>query len=364
MRTRRQTDEDSARSRTLLLSDTRSNLEQIKALIRRIDVRPRQILIDARILEVETDTLEDLGIEFDTQISTPTQADNHNELNIDFNQGTSSVSFPSSTSQGLDVIFRKLQGENFDLVLHTLLQDERTRTLSSPRILVLDGQEAGILVGEQFPIFETTVSDQGTSTESLSFFQPIGISLQVIAQITADDNISMIIHPTVSSVGSFVTGSTGLSQPRINIREADTQVLVRNGETLVIGGLLEDVVVEKEFKIPILGQLPYLGRLFTRTQTDIDQRNLLVFITPRIIDPDAGIEDARVKEAFLGIGDADRYGHLEERRNKVKKNLKLAEEAFGNKNYGVAEEQFRRVLRLDPRNQTAIRYVEKIQKIG
>ncbi|PIQ86967.1 MAG: hypothetical protein COV74_02780 [Candidatus Omnitrophica bacterium CG11_big_fil_rev_8_21_14_0_20_45_26] len=359
IRDRRKGD-STARSRFLLVTDTRSHVERIKSVIRNVDVRPPQILIDAKILEVETDTLEDLGIEFDSQVTPPTENDHNSVLNFDFNQGVSGKTFPTSSDQGLNVQFQKIIGENFQAVLHALLQDERTRTLSSPRILVLDGQEAAILVGEQFPIFESTVSDQGTATESLSFFQPIGISLQVIPQITADNNIQMIIHPTVSSVGNFVTGSTGLTQPRINIREADTQVLVKNSETLVIGGLLEDITVESEFKVPILGYIPYLGKLFTRTRTDVDQRNLIVFITPQIISPDVGLSDKRAKEAFLGIVDSDRYGFLHERRENVKTHIQEGVRAFHLGDYEVARQAFERVLRLDDQNQTAREYLNKI----
>jgi len=362
IRSRQRVTSKRSRSRTLLVTDTRANVERIKAVIRSIDVAPKQILIYARILEVETDTLEDLGIEFDLQLTPPTDGDNFSEVNLDFNQGTSSVGFPTTSNQGLNLQYRKLFGENAQVVLHTLLQDERTRTLSSPRILVLDGQEAAILVGEQFPIFETTISDQGTATESLSFFQPIGISLQVIAQITAENQIHMIIHPTVSSVGNFVTGSTGLSQPRINIREADTQVLVKNGETIIIGGLLEDVVIEREFKIPLLGDIPYLGALFTRTQTDIDQRNLIVFITPQIIEPDSGLTNEAERAAFLGIQDEDRYGTLSERRDKVDQHLRKAIASYKEAQYETAKTQFAHVLRLDGGNRVAAKYLGKIKE--
>lgn len=367
IRSRSTSDDGNRRSRTLLVSDTRSSLERIKSILNGIDIPPKQILIDAKILEVETDTLEDLGIEFDSTLTIPTATSRHttsyNRLVTAINQGISGTTFPGATDQGLDLRFNKLAGESFDVIMHTLLQDDRTRTLSSPRILVVDGQQAAMLVGEQFPIFESTVSDQGTATESLAFYQPVGISLQVIAQVTADNKINMIIHPTVSSVGSFVTGSTGLTQPRINIREADTQVLVGNNETVVMGGLLEDVDIVKEFRVPLVGHMPLIGPLFTRTRTDIDQRNLIVFITPRIIEPAETMANEQARDMFLGITDPGALGTLRERRAHTKKLLYDGKEAFSNGDYETAAGLFERVLRIDGQDRTARDYMKKIQNI-
>ncbi len=363
VRSRQATPESSLRSRTLLITDTRSSIERIKAIIRSIDLQPRQISIDAKILEVETDTLEDIGIEYDAGFTPDRELNLFDNVIAAVNQGTGSTAFPTASSQGVRLQLRKVKDENYEVLLHALLQDERTRTLSSPQILVLDGQEAAILVGEQFPIFSTTVSDQGTATEALAFFQPVGISLQVIPQITADDNINMVIHPTVSAVGTFVTGSTGLSQPRINIREADTQLLVKNNETIILGGLIEDVDVVKEFRVPILGNMPLIGPLFTRTQTDTDQKNLILFITPHIINPEKPLNPAAEK-VYNGLNNTERYEPLQERRKRVRQYLSQAKKAFENNDLEKAAELFQHALEINPDDQTAKSYIEKLASIA
>jgi type II secretory pathway component GspD/PulD (secretin) len=105
----------------------------------------------------------------------------------------------------------------------------------------------------------------------------------VIPQIVSEDHINMVIHPSVSSIGATVTGSTGLTAPRITIREADTQVMIRNGETIVIGGMLQDRTRDRVVGIPFLMDVPYLGNLVKRTKTDVTKVELLMFITPNIV---------------------------------------------------------------------------------
>lgn len=364
VRSRRTEAENSLRSRTLLITDTRSSIERMKAVIRSIDLQPRQISIDAKILEVETDTLEDIGVEYDASFTPDRSVNLFDNITAAVNQGTGSTTFPSASSQGVRLQLKKVKDENYEALLHALLQDERTRTLSSPQILVLDGQEAAILVGEQFPIFSSTVSDQGTATEALAFFQPVGISLQVIPQITADDHINMVIHPTVSAVGTFVTGSTGLSQPRINIREADTQLLVKNSETIILGGLIEDVDAVKEFRVPFLGHLPLVGPLFTRTQTDTDQKNLILFITPRIVDPEKNNLNPDAEKVYRGLNNLERYQPLQERRTRIRKYLNEARKAFENNDLERAAELFQHVLEINPDDKTAKSYIEKLAGIA
>ncbi|MBU3759222.1 MAG: hypothetical protein FGM27_04755 [Candidatus Omnitrophica bacterium] len=302
--------EESARSKTLLLTDLRSQVERIKEVVRKLDVPPRQVLIDAKILEVNSATLEDIGLDLESSFFRGKNSPLNNSFAGDLNSGSSNTAispdilsnvFPADTDSGIHAVFTKVEGEDLTVIVHALLQDKRTKTLSSPKILTVENQEAAILVGEQFPIFQSNVSDQGTVTESLSYYQPIGISLQVIAQVTPKDEVILIIHPTVSAVGAFVTGTSGLTQPRITTREADTRVLMKNGETLVIGGLLEDEDQNRYWRIPFLDRLPLIGKAFTRRQDNSDQRNLLIFITPRIIDAESASLTDSEKSTLEGI---------------------------------------------------------------
>ncbi len=374
IRSRSGTDEK-ARTNTLMVVDIAGQLEKIKAMIAKVDVAPRQVLIDAKILEVDTNTLEDLGLDL-------TQTANFNNgktlkgntLVSDLNSGNSastiastasgvfSNTLPTSTDSGYHAVFTKMRGEDTTLILHALLQDQKTKTLSAPKILTVENQEAAILVGEQYPIFQASVSDQGTTTESLSYYQPIGISLQVVAQVTPRREISMIIHPAVSSVGNTVTGTSGLQQPRINIREADTRVLIKNGETLVIGGLLEDVEDKRYWGLPYLDRLPVIGGIFSRRQTDINQRNLLIFITPRIVDADAPLTEEE-KLGLQSINSPKRYGFLYQRRFSLFELYREAKRQYRAKNYDAAREGFLEVISLDPHHAGAARYLKKMKTL-
>ncbi len=363
--------EEEPRSNTLLVVDVLSQIEKIKAIIKEIDSAPRQILIDSKILEVDTTTLDDLGLDFNSDASflmgnesdTATFDSNSAGTSSSVNAGAFGNTFPSATDAGFHLVFQKLKGEDINLTLHALRQDSRTKTLSAPKILTVENQEATILVGEQFPIFEANVTDQGTTTESLSYFQPVGVSLQVIAQTTPDDDVTMIIHPSVSSIGAFVTGTSGLVQPRINIREADTRVFIENGETLVLGGLLQDVVTEREWGIPVLKDLPYLGDLFTRKQSDVDQRNLIMFITPTIIDHRKVRLSKNEKVIFEGIDDPAAYGYLHERRQMLKQIFSSAEKNYDQNYLNLAKSQFLRILAIDPHHEGAIKYLKKMDAL-
>lgn len=372
IRSRAGSEEESPRSNTLLVVDVRSQIEKIRKVITDVDIAPRQVLIDAKILEVDTDTLEDLGIDFNSETSFTVSEGRSNLWTTDVNSDASDTGinanifaddFPAATDAGIHTVFQRLNGEDFTVTLHALLQDERTKTLSAPKIMTIENQEAAILVGEQFPIFEANVTDQGTTTETLSFFQPIGISLQVIVQVTPHNDVSMIIHPTVSSIGQFVTGTSGLTQPRINIREADTRVLIKNGETLVIGGLLHDVMDEKVFGIPLLRKVPLLGKLFTRRQVDVDQRNLMIFITPHILDLKDSLLSEAEENTLKGIEDPARYGFLHNRRETIGKIYEAAKKNYKNKHDVIAQEQFLRVYRLDPHHEGAIKYLKKLNAL-
>ena len=171
------------------------------------------------------------------------------------------------------------------MLYHALEEIAKANTLSAPRILTLDSQEAKILVGTQFPILQSS-TESGVVSQTLSYYQDIGIQLKVVPQISDEDYINMIIHPAVTSFTTKVSITGGAEYPIIDVREAETQVLMRSGETLVIGGLLKDAIRRQTIGIPILGDVPVLGFLFQRRTNDLEKIDLLIFITAQIFDPD------------------------------------------------------------------------------
>jgi type IV pilus assembly protein PilQ len=301
-----------SRSKTLIVTDVPPALDKIKKIIIDIDIKPLQILIETRIVEANKDRLRDIGLDWGTGsggASASTGAlsftpSGKNRSGTDTSQVAGHIlsdlitpsSFgPKSTglttaNTGLRVAFRRLTGAQFEAVLHALEEDVTANTLSAPRVLTLNNQEAAILVGQKYPLVKTDVStESGKITGStLQKYQDIGIQLNVVPQICDKDFINMIIHPAVTSFTETLeiksdSGATLSKFPIINTREAETQVLIRDGETVVIGGLLKDVKTRGRSGIPFLGDIPLLGLLFQRQTEDTEKIDLLIFITARIM---------------------------------------------------------------------------------
>lgn len=311
----------SIKSRILVISDTPSSLDRIRnVILPQIDVVPKQVLIEARLMEVNLDKLRDLGVDWGTGTSgahgytTPpadvkfdaagTKTIAGRNLASEFapsifgpKEGASFTgAYPYSA--GAELIFKKLTGTKFEAILHALEEDVNTNTLSAPRILTLDNQEAAILVGFHTPILISTVATSetvagGTTvTQTLDYYQEIGIRLNVVPQVSEEGFINMLIHPSVTSSSSSVPATTTTdtghtitttSYPVIDVREAQTQVLIKDGETIVIGGLLKDVRGKESIGIPFLSKIPMFGGLFRRDTYDTSKVDLLIFITARII---------------------------------------------------------------------------------
>lgn len=314
------------RAKILIVSDVPNKIDQISNLFDEIDVMAKQILIKARIMEVGKNVLRDMGLDWGTgttggeSTTVATQA-----MPTDNLQGgmhslatvTPSAFLPQSTglttgNAGLKLLVKHLTGAQFEVVLHALEEDAKTNTLSAPMILTLNNQEASILVGTKFPIIKTDVSTQTNYVigGSLQEYKDIGIQLNVVPQIWGekDEFINMIIHPAVSSYSTTekVTSQDGtilVQYPIISIREAETQLVLKDGETVAMGGLFKDVRSKEKIGIPFLGKIPFLGALFRRDTNTTEKVDLLIFITAQIIKPGELapteiLDTARVAENF------------------------------------------------------------------
>jgi len=309
-------DQEEPRAKTLVVSDIVSYMARIKKVITQIDIKSKQVLIEARIVEVNQDRLKDLGFDWGTgadgaQSSTLntvfTGKNNKKEFGGQTLGGLVSPSIfdPKATGinssfpfdAGLSLVFRKLTGTQFEVILHALEEEVESNTLSAPRIMTLDNQQATILIGKSQPVLKSEISSGDTSsavTQTLDYYQNLGIVLNVIPQVSADDYINMVVHPAVYSTTDSVSATSTLSSgdsvtttyPIVLMREADTQILMKNGETIVIGGLLKDVKKEGKLSVPILGDIPIIGTLFQRNTTDVEKIDLLIFLTARIVNPE------------------------------------------------------------------------------
>ena len=290
----------SSRSKLLIVSDIPPVLDRIKKVIEGIDIKPKQVLIETRLVEVSLDKLKDFGFDFATggagsassttvtvdSVTKDLKAGGHSFGGVSV---TPSAFGPKATAitaanTGLNFVFQKLSGSRFEVILHALEESVGANVLSAPSILTLDNQEATILVGEQFPIVTTTKSSDTATTVDVSLeeYKDIGIQLNVVPQVCGKDKdyINMIIHPSVTTEGALIENK----YPRITTREVQTQVLMKSGETIVIGGLMKDIKNESIQGVPFLRKIPLLGKLFERKTIDTEKIELVIFITAYIID--------------------------------------------------------------------------------
>ncbi len=337
------------RAKILIVSDVQPVIESIREIIKKIDLLPRQVLIEAKIIEINHDKLKDFGLDWGTG-TTGAESTAMNYLGITHDKSgekssiagrnlgsefTPSGFSPKATgllgtepfNAGLEIGFKKLTGVQFQTILHAISEDVDSNTLSSPRIMTLDNQEATILVGTKYPILKSNSSgtDTTATTTTLDYFQDIGIQLNVVPQISADNYINMIIHPAVTSYSTTVdaksSGGTILaSYPIIITREAETQIVLKSGETVVIGGLLKDIRNVSTIGIPILSKIPLIGLLFQRKTIDVEKIDLLIFIRAYIIENPMLNEDEQ--KAVANIDSSEKF-KKEERLLKKKQGSSL-----------------------------------------
>ena len=270
--------------RFFVVTDVSSIIENITQIISQLDIKPQQIYIDATIVEVNSNIVQNLGIKWSGEIKAT--------------GATREEPYPFKEPPGGTPVFTygSISFSELSAQLQVLETKGTANILSNPRIMVLDNHEAVIIAGERYPIMTTTREESSTGgsyfTGELDHYEPIGVSLRVIPHVI-EKCINMIIHPEVTSLGDDVTGGSGegaLTLPRINTREADTNVTVKSGETIVIGGLLQKSKEDNVYKIPFLGDIPLLGYLFKRTEKNPSKLDLLIFITPRILNEEESIK--------------------------------------------------------------------------
>jgi type IV pilus assembly protein PilQ len=340
--------EPSIKSKTIVITDTDSVLDRIKnVILPQIDRKPKQVLVEARIMEVNRDKLKDIGFDYGTGSSGATSSTITSVPAGKSNgQDTSTIGLNSLVSQitpsnfgakastvgttagtyntGLNLLFKKLSGTQFSVLVHALEEDVHANTLSAPRILTLDNQEASMLVGYHTPILSSSVTagtstEGSTQTQTLDYYQEIGIRLNVVPQVSEEGYINMIIHPSITSSSSHVTAkniagsdsttaiTTEVDYPIIDVREAQTQVLMKDGETIVIGGLLKDVKSKSVIGVPFLSKIPFLGKFFTRETIDNSKVDLLIFISAHVIkDEEFSPEEiAELEQRMQGVFKVD-----------------------------------------------------------
>jgi len=258
------------RTNSIIVTSTPEGLLATAALITKLDIRPEQVLIEAKIVEISVGDTKDIGINWTLNRDVVGHTDSR------ITEEAQSLT-PSQATIG-SFTYGYLRS---DVQLTARLAAAQTkgnaRILSQPRIATLNNMEAKIVVGGQIPYSQTTIGAGGVSTQSTSFMT-VGIQLTVTPTINADGRITMKVSPQVSNV----TRITALG-PETRTKQADTTVLVKNGETIVIGGLITQDERKDASQIPLLGDLPVLGHFFKSYHDDKQKTELMIFLTPYIM---------------------------------------------------------------------------------
>jgi type II secretory pathway component GspD/PulD (secretin) len=246
--------------RMVVVEDTPEGMGRIVALLREIDTQPQQIMIEAKILEITLDQNENFGIEWNKVFS----GDGVNRI------GTSGL-VPRNTP---GLVFNFVNN-NVDLYLNALSNKGRVRTLATPKLLTLENQEASTNIGDKLGYRVTTTINNVTS-ESIQFLET-GVILRVTPSVDSDGRIALRVRPEVSS-GSLLGGI-----PSKKTTEVNTQLVAENGQSILIGGLIKSSAGLRRTGVPLLGDLPVLGKLFSNNETTGSSTETIVLITPRIV---------------------------------------------------------------------------------
>ncbi|MCV2884377.1 type IV pilus secretin PilQ family protein [Aestuariibacter sp. AA17] len=275
------------RTNTLLVKDTYESIEEARKVITELDIPIRQVLIESRMVTVRDNYGEQLGVRWGFSDQQDTDGisgslEGANTIasgNIPVINDRLNVNLPVTNPAGsIGIqIARLVDGTILDLELSALETENKGEIIASPRITVANQREAYIEQGTEIPYVQAT-SSGATSVE----FKKAVLSLKVTPHITPDNRIILDLVVTQDTRGETVSTSTGPAVA-IDTQEISTQVLVENGETIVLGGIFQQTSTDDVNKVPLLGDLPILGRMFKKSQEVSEKRELLIFVTPKVL---------------------------------------------------------------------------------
>lgn len=341
------------RSNALVITERPSRFNNIQEIIQRLDRPTPQVMIESKFIEITDRDQKDIGVNwaslqgyevsagpfereyFNEDVTTLTETNTTGGRRTDAveieddGQGNTTIRTTRTSEdpvgRTVQVIKNAVEGridsavfnaDQFGVVLSALKTLDDTRLVSNPTVVTLNNTEAMINIGEEFPIPEYTFNDERGTFEVSGFeYKPIGIILRVTPQVNSAGFINLEIEPEVSNRVAEVNfgGQGGASIPIISTRKTRSDITIKDGFTLAIGGLVEQNFSTQENKVPLLGDIPLAGRLFRHESKSDSRRNLIIFITAKTLNPDGStydeIFDPRVLNQ-LGITDQDVPGYV------------------------------------------------------
>jgi type IV pilus assembly protein PilQ len=285
-----------AEPEAILVQDYEAVLAEVDQVVKELDKRPLQVSIEAMILSVKLNDQNKFGVDFQALRNqsnirlgsgTPSQAPLSGGIDPTNNNQVGALAF---TTGGLKFAFLDSHLSAFITALETI---GNTDVIATPRLLCLNKQRAEILIGFQFPYQNAILTS--TSTSSQTLFQDYGTQLRLRPFISTDGSIRMEVHPEISSPGVQV----GTGPPAKNVTQVTTNIMCRDGCTVIIGGLMQEELDNNLTQLPLIGSVPYIGWLFRSKNTTVVREEILVLITPRIVyDPEFNQESQDNKHDF------------------------------------------------------------------
>ena len=267
-------------SKTIVVEDTPENIEKIETIIRFWDKKPKQVMIEAKILEINLTDQMLLGVNWEKILG-------------DVRLGTGGLSratLPTTgtvspvPSSGMGIFGNVLTGagstHQFAAALDALRTKTKVNTLSTPKIMAVHGETARVQVGGQHGYRETTLTTTGLATETIKFI-PTGTTLEITPFVDEENNVLLNVKPSIKSVDI----QEGI--PVVTTTEVSTWLLAKNGETVLIGGLIQSTKSDTKNMIPCLGSIPGAGALFGKTDQQDTKKELVVLITPLVFDAES-----------------------------------------------------------------------------
>ena len=261
--------ETDERTNALIVTDIGTRLQRVRDMASILDYKTPQVEINAKLVDVDRRSIRNLGIKWNTD---------------GLNQGDAAIDYSvdASLPEAVGVVDFSLTGSDADLfaTLDALERQDKAEIISNPRITTADNKEAKIIVGKKIPL---VVADEAGN--AITQLTTIGIKMTVVPHINQDDRITLDLAPEVSDLSAQATVQGGIV---IVTSEASTRVIVQNGQTAVIGGLIRTNESTVDQGVPVLMDIPVLGSLFKSTNKVKEERELLIFVTPKIIRSEEG----------------------------------------------------------------------------
>jgi type IV pilus assembly protein PilQ len=333
------------RSNSLVITERPSRMNKIQEILERLDKATDQVMIESKFIEVTNSDTKNLGVNWSSLSSysvsagpferewTRTRSSSNtttsgivDDSGYDSDDGvtfddettfSNTLESVSSTSRLDTALF---SADQFEVILSALNTQDDIKLVSNPTVVTLNNTQAKIAIGERYPIPEYTFnSETGERQLDNINYEDIGINLDVTPQVNSAGFINLKIIPEVSSSDSFaIIENTEI--PVIESRRTETTIMIKDGYTLAIGGLVENTTVNQGTSVPVLGSLPGIGRLFSSESDEVTQRNLIIFITAKTLNPDGStyrdIIDPRVINS-MGLVPSELPGYKVSAREKA-----------------------------------------------